>query len=219
METTSPLPAPSSRWALFLDVDGTLIDIAEAPDKVVTDRRLAEILSDLAGMLGGAVALVVLRCLSIEQAYRAIDWRVILLIGGFMPLGTALVDTGLTDLLTTALGRWLSGAGPLLMVAVVFLIAAALAQLVGGQVAALIIAPIAVSLALHLGIDARAAGLTVAVACSAAFLTPIAHPVNLLTMGPGGYVSSDFARVGWGLLVTCFVVSLAAVSLVFHLSV
>jgi len=58
METTSPLPAPSSRWALFLDVDGTLIDIAEAPDKVVTDRRLAEILSDLAGMLGGAVALV-----------------------------------------------------------------------------------------------------------------------------------------------------------------
>lgn len=167
-------------------------------------------------MLGGAVALVALRCLSMEQAYRAIDWRVILLIGGFMPLGTALVDTGLTSMLTTALGRWLSGAGPLVLLAVLYLIAAGLAQLVGGQVAALIIAPIAISLALHLGIDARAAGVTVAVACSAAFLTPIAHPVNLLTMGPGGYVSSDFLRVGWGLLTTCFVVSLIAVALVFH---
>ncbi len=170
-------------------------------------------------MLGGAVALVVLRCLSIEQAYRAIDWRVILLIGGFMPLGTALVDTGLTDMLTSALGRWLAGAGPLVLVAVLYLIAAGLAQLVGGQVAALIIAPIAISLALRLGVDARAAGIAVAVACSAAFLTPIAHPVNLLTMGPGGYESRDFLRVGWGLLATCFVVSLTVVSLVFHLPV
>lgn len=170
-------------------------------------------------MLGGAVALVVLRCLSIEQAYRAIDWRVILLIGGFMPLGAALVDTGLTNLLTTALGKWLSGAGPVLLLAVLYLIAAALAQLVGGQVAALIIAPIAISLSMNLGIDARAVGVTVAVACSAAFLTPIAHPVNLLTMGPGGYVSKDFVRVGWGLLATCFVVTVVAVTLVFHVPI
>ncbi|HKI86287.1 MAG TPA: SLC13 family permease [Thermoanaerobaculia bacterium] len=169
-------------------------------------------------MLGGAVALVLFRCLSIEQAYRAIDWRVILLIGGFMPLGAALVDTGLTDLLTTGLGRWLGGVGPIILIAVLYLIAAALAQLVGGQVAALIIAPIAISLAMNLGIDARAAGVTVAVACSAAFLTPIAHPVNLLTMGPGGYVSKDFVRVGWGLLATCFVVTVAAVALVFHVA-
>ena len=69
---------------------------------------------------------------------------------------------------------------------------------------ALVVGPIAVSAAIHMGVNPAAVGVAVAMACSAAFLTPFAHPVNMLMMGPGGYTSRDFLRVGLGITVVCF---------------
>jgi len=94
-----------------------------------------------------------------------------------------------------------------------WLFTAVVTQLVGGQVAALIIGPIAVSAAVHLGVNPQAVAVAVAMACSAAFLTPIAHPVNVLMMGPGGYDFGDFFRVGLGLLAACFVTLLVVMPL------
>jgi di/tricarboxylate transporter len=155
-------------------------------------------------MLAGVAALVLTGCLSMEESYRAIEWRVVVLIAGMLPIGTALVATGLAARIGELFTVTLASAGPTALVAGLYLFAALVTQLVGGQVAALLIGPIAVSAAAHTGVDPAVVGVAVAIGCSAAFLTPIAHPVNILMMGPGGYTFSDFFRVGLGMFVVCF---------------
>lgn len=154
-------------------------------------------------MLAGAVALVITRCLSMEDAYRAVEWRVVVLIAGMLPIGAALAATGLADRIGGLFTGELGAAGPLALIAGLYLFTVALTQFVGGQVAALIVGPLAISAALSLQVDPAAVGVAVALGCSVAFLTPLAHPVNVLMMGPGGYSFRDFARVGAGLALVC----------------
>jgi di/tricarboxylate transporter len=164
-------------------------------------------------MLAGAAGLVVTRCLTMEEAYQAIEWRVVVLIAGLLPIGTALVATGLADQIGRLFTSALAGFGPLALIGGLWLFTALITQLVGGQVTALIVGPIAVSAAVQLGVNPQAVAVAVAMACSAAFLTPIAHPVNVLMMGPGGYTFSDFFRVGLGLMIVCFVTLLLVMPL------
>jgi di/tricarboxylate transporter len=168
-------------------------------------------------MLAGVAALVLTGCLSMEESYRAIEWRVVVLIAGMLPIGTALVTTGLAGKIGDVFTTTIAAAGPVVLVAGLYLFAALLTQLVGGQVAALLIGPIAVSAATHTGVDPAVVGVAVAVGCSAAFLTPIAHPVNVLMMGPGGYTFSDFFRVGLGMFVVCFLTLLGVALLYWRL--
>lgn len=168
-------------------------------------------------MLAGVAGLVLARCLTMEEAYRAIEWRVVVLIAGLLPIGTGLVTTGLADQIGRLLTGTLVGMGPLALIGGLWLFTALVTQLVGGQVAALIVSPIAVSAALQLGVNPQAVAVAVAMACSAAFLTPIAHPVNVLMMGPGGYTFGDFFRVGVGLMIACFVTLLLVMPLFWRL--
>jgi di/tricarboxylate transporter len=168
-------------------------------------------------MLAGAAALVITGCLSMEDAYRAVEWRVVMLVAGLLPIGTALVQTGVAARIGEAFTAALAPAGPLALVVGLYLFAAGLTQLVGGQVAALIAGPIAVSAAVSLGVNPPAVGVAVAIACSSAFLTPIAHPVNALMMAPGGYTAADFGRVGAGLSLVCFATLLMALPLFWSL--
>ncbi len=151
-------------------------------------------------MLAGAVGLILTGCLTAEEAYQAIEWRVVVLIAGLAPLGTALVTTGLTEQIGALLTGVVHTIGPLTVLALFYLATVLLSQGVGGQVAALIIGPIAVNAAIAVGMNPVPIGVAVAMACSCAFLTPIAHPVNILMMGPGGYTARDFFRVGLGML-------------------
>ncbi|HEU5097977.1 MAG TPA: SLC13 family permease [Roseiflexaceae bacterium] len=164
-------------------------------------------------MLAGAAALVLAKCINMEEAYRAIEWRVVVLIAGMLPIGTALVATGLAARIGQAFTLALAPAGALGLIAGLYLFTMILAQLVGGQVAALIVGPIAVSAAVQLGVNPPAVAVAVAIACSAAFLTPIAHPVNVLMMAPGGYSFNDFLRVGLGMAVVCLATLLLAMPL------
>jgi di/tricarboxylate transporter len=159
-------------------------------------------------MLAGAVALVLAQCLSMEDAYRAIEWRVVVLIAGLLPIGTALVSTGVAGQIGQAFTWSLGSAGPLTLVMVLYIFTVILTQLVGGQVAALVIGPIAVSAAVQLGVNPQAVGVAVAMGCSAAFMTPIAHPVNILMMGPGSYTFNDFLRIGFGMSLVCLLTML-----------
>jgi di/tricarboxylate transporter len=168
-------------------------------------------------MLAGAAALVVSGCTSMEDAYRAIEWRVVVLIAGLLPLGTALVETNLAARIGQALTLALAPAGPLALIAGLYLFTVLLTQLVGGQVAALIVGPIAVSSAIQLGVNPPAVGVAVAIACSAAFLTPLAHPVNVLMMAPGGYTFNDFLRVGLGMALVVFMTLLLVLPLFWRL--
>lgn len=168
-------------------------------------------------MLAGAAALVLTGCLSMEDAYRAIEWRVVVLIAGMLPIGTALVQTGLGDRIGTVITAGFAHAGPLVLLVGLYLITILLTQVVGGQVAALIVGPIAVSIAMHTGINPQALAVAVAMACSVAFLTPIAHPVNILMMGPGGYTPRDFVRVGLGQTLVCILTLIVVMPLFWKL--
>jgi di/tricarboxylate transporter len=155
-------------------------------------------------MLGGALAVVLLGGLDMDDAYRAVEWRVLFLIAGFLPLSTALINTGLAESIGGTLVSVFGSLGALGFASGVFLVAMAITQVVGSQVAALIIAPIAVASAQQLGISPQTIGLAAAIGCSAAFLTPMSHAVNVLMMGPGGYRPGDFPRVGALMLAITF---------------
>lgn len=153
--------------------------------------------------LAGGVALVLLGCLTPDEAYSSIEWRAIVLIAAMSPMAIALERTGWTDIVGKSLAGTLSY-GPLALVAAFFLSTAALAQVLGGQVTALLAGPITIGIAIKLGLDPVGIGVLVAIACSNAFLTPVSHPVNALVMGPGGYKAKDFVKVGAGLMLVTF---------------
>jgi di/tricarboxylate transporter len=195
------LLAQKAGWAVLI----TVVALALAAGNIVPTAI---------AMLAGAAALVLTGCLSMEEAYRAVEWRVVVLIAGMLPIGTALVDTGLAAQIGRAFTAGLAPSGPLALIAGLYLFTVLVTQLVGGQVAALIVGPIAVSAAVSLGVNPTAVGVAVAMGCSAAFLTPIAHPVNVLMMGPGSYTFNDFVRVGLGMTLVCFVTLLLTMPLV-----
>ena len=165
-------------------------------------------------MLVGAVAMVLTGCLNIDEAYRAIEWQVVFLIAGMLPVSIAMVNTGLASRISDGVAGVLAPFGPLALIAGLVLLTIAVVQVVGGQVSALIVGTIAVNAALQFGVDPQAVAVAVAIACSMAFLTPIAHSVNVLMMGPGGYRPSDFTRVGLGMTLVVFVVLMVCMVLI-----
>lgn len=203
-----PAPAPTvGRKAVWAALITAVVLLVSAVGWVSTAEA----------MLAGAAALVLAGCISMDDAYRAVEWRVVALIAGLLPIGTALVSTGLGERVGNALTGSLAAYGPLALVAGLYLVAVAVTQLVGGQVASLIIGPVAVSAALQAGVNPQAVAVAVSMACSASFLTPIAHPVNVLMMGPGNYRFGDFFRVGLGQTLVAFATVLVVMPLVWRL--
>lgn len=152
----------------------------------------------------GALALVLLRALTAEAAYAAIDWSVLFLIAGMFPLASAMESTGITGVIAEAFGHHFASGSALIPVAALYLLTVLFTQIVGGQVSALLTGPIALSIAAELGFDLVATAVLVGIAASNCFLTSIAHPVNLLVAGPAGYRGKDFLRVGAGLQILVF---------------
>ncbi|MCY3947525.1 MAG: SLC13 family permease [Anaerolineaceae bacterium] len=165
-------------------------------------------------MLAGAAAMVLTRCLRMEQFYTAVDWRTIFLIAGMLPLSLAMAETGLADRVGAILELRLMNASPLLLFAAIALLTMLVVQVIGGQVTPLLVGPIAIKAALQMGIDPRAMALAVAMACSLAFITPISHPVNILMMGPGGYKFSDFSKVGIGMTIVTLLAMMLGLSVI-----
>jgi di/tricarboxylate transporter len=164
-----------------------------------------------------ALLMVLFGCLTMDEAYTAIEWRAIFLIAGILPLGLAMANTGtarlIGDVLVGLLGPW----GPLALAGGIFLMTTLLTQVMGGQATAVVLAPIAIAAAAALRVDPRAIGIAAAMGCSTAFLTPFGHPSNILVMGPGGYTLKDYARVGLPLSGILFVVLLASLAVFWHL--
>ncbi len=154
-----------------------------------------------------AIAMVVLNLVRVEDAYRAINWTTVILIGAMTPLSTAMAQTGAAQMLADGLVRMVGDAGPYALLAGLFLLTAILGQLISNTATALIIIPIAVAAAADLHISARPVLMSVTVAAAGAFLTPVATPVNLMVMGPGGYKFGDYWKLGLPLLIWFFVVA------------
>jgi di/tricarboxylate transporter len=156
-------------------------------------------------MLLGAVLLLLTGVMNMQEAYNAIRWQAVFLIGGMQAVILSMIYTGLAD----QVGNWfvnlITPFGPLGLAGAAFLLSSALSQLIGGQVTALVTGPIAISAALNMGINAQAIGVAAAIGCSASFLTPFSHAVNVLIITPGNYEFKDFLRIGWLLTVVCFI--------------
>ncbi len=155
-----------------------------------------------------AVLMILFNCLSMDEAYRAIEWKAIFLIAGMLPLGLAMKETGAADLLGNQLVGLLGNFGPLAIAGGIFLLTTLLTQVMSGQATAVILAPIAIMAARRVGVDPRGLVMAAAMGCSMAFLTPFGHATNLLVMGPGGYTVKDYARVGLPLTLVLFVILL-----------
>ncbi|GIV83152.1 MAG: SLC13 family permease [Candidatus Roseilinea sp.] len=169
----------------------------------------------LATMLG-ALAMVLVGCLSMDEAYRAIEWRAVFLIAGMLPVSIAMQRTGAADALGRVITALLSDFGPVAVGAGLLTLTMLLAQVMSGQVTAVVLAPIAISTAQAIGSDPRAMAMFVALGCSLTFITPSAHPVNTFVMGAGGYQASDYPRVGVPLTLVCIILIIVLVTFVWR---
>jgi di/tricarboxylate transporter len=164
--------------------------------------------------LGAAALMVLLGVLTPPQAYRAVSWTTVVLIGAMIPLSTAMQTTGAAEQLASALVDAVGSAGPHVLLIGLFVLTAGLGQIISNSATALIVIPIAVSAASELGVSERPLLMTVTVAAAASFLTPVATPVNLLVLEPGGYRFGDYWKLGLPLLVWFGVVAAVVVPLV-----
>ncbi len=161
-------------------------------------------------MLGGALLMVLTRVLTMDEAYQSVEWKSIFLIAGMLPMGIAITKTGAAALLANGLITLLGSAGPLALLAGLFILATLLTQAMNGAAVATVMAPIAIQTAQEIGVDPRSLAMGVALATSMAFMTPLGHAVNVLVMGPGGYRFQDYFKVGWPLtlLLSALIISL-----------
>jgi di/tricarboxylate transporter len=157
----------------------------------------------------GATMMVLTKCLTMEEAYRHIEWRAVFLIAGMLPLGLALERTGTASLVADSLISVIGGLSPLVLLGGIFMLTAIAAQVMPTSAVAVLMAPIAIRTALTMGISPHALLMAVAMSASASFMSPVAHPANVLIMGPGGYRFIDYIKVGLPLtLAILFVVIL-----------
>jgi di/tricarboxylate transporter len=146
--------------------------------------------------VAGVVLMILTRCLTMEEAYRAIEWKAVFLIAGMLPLGIAMEQTGAARFLAEGMVGLVGGLGPLAVLAGLFLLAALASQVMPNPAVAVLLAPIALNTANDLGISPYPLMMAVAVSASAAFLSPVGHSANVLVMGPGGYRFADYTKVG-----------------------
>lgn len=150
----------------------------------------------LVAVMLGAGGMVLTRCITVEEAYQAIDWKIIFLLGGIIPLGLALEQNGAARWLADIILNTMGGFGPLMLLASLYLITAVLTESMSNNAAAAILAPIAITLAISMNVDPRPLLIAVTFAASTSFSTPIGYQTNTMVYAPGGYRFTDFIRIG-----------------------
>jgi di/tricarboxylate transporter len=168
-------------------------------------------------VLAAALFAIIIGLLPLQEVYRSIEWQVIFFIAGMYVASLGMVHTGLAALIGNSGLGLIGNTGPLGLAAAAFLLSAALTQFMGSQATAFVVGPIAISAAIHFNTNPQAIAVASAIGCSASFLTPMAHPVNLIMMGPGNYRFGDFFRVGIGLMLIVFLALLAGMILFWKL--
>jgi di/tricarboxylate transporter len=163
----------------------------------------------------GASLMVLTRCLTMEEAYRSIEWRAVFLIAGTLPLGLAMENTGAAQLIAQQVVNLIGGLGPLVLLAGMFILTSAATQAMPSVAAVVLLAPIALNTSLDLGVSVYPLLMAVAVAASTGFHSPVSHPANVLVLGPGGYRYTDYFKVGLPLTLVVFVLSLLVIPIFF----
>lgn len=162
----------------------------------------------VASALIGCIALVIFKCLTPEEAYAAIDWRVVMLMAGVLPLGIAIQSSGLATFLVEHSLEPLSGYGPIVVLAAIYAMTALLTEFMSNTAAAVLLTPIALSTAEALGIDAKPLIIAVMFAASTSFATPVGYQTNTMVYNAGGYRFTDFMKIGIPLNILFFILAM-----------
>jgi di/tricarboxylate transporter len=163
----------------------------------------------------GAFLMVATRCIRLEELYKAIEWPIIILIGGMIPLGTAMVKTGTATWVATSLVDLVASTNPHLLLGVLFALVASLTMVLNNPTVAVVMAPIAIDIAARVDASPRPFLMLTAIAASCAFLSPVSHKANILVWGPGGYRFLDYTKVGLPLIFLIGVVCVIMVPILF----
>ncbi|MCC5976120.1 MAG: SLC13 family permease [Rubellimicrobium sp.] len=210
--------------------DLILLDLPAEADEVVPARHRAPlaigvlalvvvlmvwgIVPNVQAALFGCLLLGLFRCIDMAGAYRSIHWQSLILIVGMLPFSLALQRTGGVEIAAGALLEALDGASPRLVLGAIFMATAALSLFISNTATAVLMAPVALAVAAALGASPYPFAMTVALAASAAFMTPVSSPVNTLVVGPGNYRFTDFLRIGVPFSALCLLTSVLLVPLV-----
>lgn len=156
--------------------------------------------------LTGAIAMVLTRVMSIQEAYKAIEWKVVFLLVGLIPLGVAMQNTGTAAFLAEGVMRVIDGSSLLVLLFTVSAIATVFSLVMSNVGAVVVLAPLVVSIGQLAGVDPRPLVLLAAVSAGNSFILPT-HQVNALLMTAGGYRTSDYFRAGGGMTIVFLVVA------------
>jgi di/tricarboxylate transporter len=194
-----------------LRTNSNFVVLTQREEGVISRRKVALSLGILAAAVGvaaagwlpivasailGCIALIATRCISNDQAYQAVDWRVIMLLAGVLPLGIALQKSGIADVVAGASVDLVGGFGPLAVLAVIYLITAMLTEVMSNNAAAVLITPIAYSTAISMDVSATPFLVAVMFAASTSFATPVGYQTNTMVYNAGGYKFVDFMKFG-----------------------
>ena len=199
IDTTNKKKAPIAALILF----GMLIVLILNIIPLVTTALLA------------AMMVVMTGCLTMDEAYDSINWKSIVLIAGMLPMATALQSVGLVDEIANQVTTGFGEADPIVVMAGLFLLTSGFTQVLSNTATAVLVAPIALATAANLEVSPHAFMMTVAIAASMAFASPVASPVNTLVLGAGHYKFSDYIKVGLPMIVIMFVITMVAVPIFF----
>lgn len=197
------------RWE---DFDRTRIPIALGIVAAVVGLAALEYLPIMVSALAGVVAMLFSGILRPADAYEAVDWDVIFLLAGVIPLGIAFEASGIADLIASGIAAEGTVLPPLVMLAVFYLGTAIITEMMSNNASIVLMLPIAVEVAGQLGVNAFAFALAVTFAASTPLLSPVGYQTNLMVYGPGGYKFTDFARVGAPLQLILTVVTTAGIA-------
>lgn len=164
--------------------------------------------------LCGIIAMLVTGCLRPTEVYDAVDWNVIFLLAGLIPLGLAMERTGGAAYIALGVIDTVGSVAPVILVGVFYLLTAVLTNMISNNASVVLMVPVAVDAALAVGADPFAFAIAVTFAASTAFMTPIGYQTNLMVYGPGGYAFTDFARVGGPLQLLLAVVTTIGIAVI-----
>jgi len=160
----------------------------------------------LKGALIGLIILFILRVITTNEAYNAINWQVIVLIAALIPIGIVIQESGTAKLIASMLNNIVNMVPienrPFVLLSLIYLVTIIITELASNAATAIIMTPIAISAATQLGLDPRPVIFAICFAASASFITPIGYQTNLMVYGPGGYKFSDYIKVGLPLAIT-----------------
>jgi di/tricarboxylate transporter len=177
-----------------------------------------KIIPIVVGVILGVIALLIARVITPNEAYSSIHWQVIIVIAAFLPMGAAMKKTGLDEIISNFIGNIVNlfpvDLIPYFLLAIIYLITMILTEIASNVATAIIMTPIALTLATQFGFDPRPFIFAVCYAASASFITPIGYQTNLMVFGPGGYRYSDYIKVGLPLGIILWITSVFVIPMI-----